>query len=102
MLAAIDQHRAEITALCRRHDVRSLDLFGSATGADFDETRSDVDFLVEFGDASPDGAADRYFGLREGLQALLGHPVDLVMRTAMKNPYFMRTAEQASQRLYAA
>ena len=45
----IDDHRAALIDLCRRHRVRSLAVFGSAARDDFDPDRSDVDLLVEFG-----------------------------------------------------
>jgi len=48
MIADIASHREELRELCRRFHVRRLDLFGSATGDDFDPARSDLDFLVEF------------------------------------------------------
>lgn len=43
------RHREAIAALCRRHGVARLEVFGSAArGEDFDPARSDADFLVEF------------------------------------------------------
>ena len=36
MMALIEQHRAALTALCRRFKVRRLDLFGSAAKGTFD------------------------------------------------------------------
>jgi predicted nucleotidyltransferase len=95
------QQRA-IAQLCRRHGVRRLDLFGSAASADFDEQHSDFDFMVDFVEQRPAGAADRYFGLMEDLQALLGRRVDLVMRSAVRNPYFLRAADCQRLSLYAA
>ncbi|MDO8691470.1 MAG: hypothetical protein Q7R39_15935 [Dehalococcoidia bacterium] len=49
---------------------------------------SDLDFLVEFASPGPVGVADRYFGLLESLEALFGRPVDLVVASTIKNPYF--------------
>ena len=37
-------------------------------------------------------ALDAYFGLKEGLEALLGRHVDLVMPSALRNPYFRNPA----------
>ncbi len=38
------KHLEDIVGLCRRHNVRRLDVLGSASlGDDFDPTRSDVD-----------------------------------------------------------
>lgn len=94
--------RPRIAELCRRHAVRQLDVFGSAVRADFDGLRSDVDFLVEFSGAEPHGAADRYFGLREDLEAMVGRPVDLVVRAAVRNPYVLRAIERERRNVFAA
>lgn len=42
----ITARRAEIAELRRMHSVRRLQVFGSATPADLDSTRSDVDLLL--------------------------------------------------------
>jgi len=42
--------REAIGELCQKHGVRSLVVFDSALTEHFDDTRSDVDFLVEFAD----------------------------------------------------
>jgi predicted nucleotidyltransferase len=99
---SIDQHRAELSELCRSYRVLSLSLFGSATRTDFDPDRSDYDFLVEFEALPPGQYADAYFGLIEALEQLLGRPVDLVVSSAIKNPYFRQSVEQTRALLYAA
>lgn len=98
----IESLRERITESCRRYQVRRLDLFGSSVRDDFDERHSDVDFLVEFVDPSPQGAADRYFGLRDSLQTVLGRPVDLVVREAVRNPYFLEAIARERCTVYAA
>ena len=103
MAMQIETHRARIAELCRRYRVRRLDVFGSAVRDDFDDGASDVDFLVEFLESRPEGAADRYFGLHQGLQEELHRPVDLVVGNAIRNPYFQRSLErQARLNLYVA
>lgn len=102
MQPLVDHQRLRIADLCRHYGVRSLDLFGSASTGEFDSLHSDVDLLVDFQDASPAGAADRYFGLKEDLQALFGRSVDLVMRRALRNPYVLRAVNRQRDRLYAA
>jgi uncharacterized protein len=98
----IEDHRAELAELCRRYRVRSLSVFGSATREDFDPERSDFDFLVEF-EALPSGQySDAYFGLLESLERLLGSPVDLVVSSAIRNPYFRQSVERTRAVLYAA
>ena len=101
MHAAVAQHREAIEELCRQYGVAKLDVFGSATRDDFDEARSDVDFLVEFADVPGLGALRQYFGFKEDLEKLLGRPVDLV-EGAIENPYVLRSVEESREPLYAA
>lgn len=101
MASVLDAHLAEIPELCRRYGVSRLELFGSATSDAFDPQRSDLDFLVEF-DADPSGLFDRYFGLKESLEALYGRPVDLVTAGSMRNPYFVEAVNRSRQLVYAA
>ena len=101
MHASLEQHRAAIAELCRRYGVRTLDVFGSATTPDFDESRSDVDFLVEFAYASGRGGLADYFGFKEDLERLLGRSVDLVSGK-IENPFFRRGVEATREPLYAA
>lgn len=101
MIPEIEQHRAELETLCRRFGVRRLELFGSAATDAFHFGRSDLDFLVEFAPPLGPGYADRYFGLLEALEALFGRPVDLVVVSAIKNPYFRESVEKTRELLYA-
>jgi uncharacterized protein len=98
----IDDHRAALIDLCRRHRVRSLAVFGSTAREDFDPDRSDVDLLVEFEPLAGDGYADAYFGLREALEVLFGRDVDLVEAPAIRNPYVRADVERTRTLVYAA
>ncbi len=98
----VADHQDEIAALCRRFRVRRLELFGSAATGSFDPASSDVDFLVEFAELRPGEWADAYFGLKERLEALRGRPVDLVMPSAVTNPYLLRAIEAGRTQPYAA
>ena len=102
MESLIEQRRLDIHQLCRRYRISRLELFGSATGSGFDEDASDVDFLVEFEPLKEGEHADAYFGLRESLEKLLSHPVDLVMTRAIRNPYFLESVNASKTLLYAA
>ncbi len=87
-LALLTQHKSEMR---RRFGVRSLALFGSRA-RDQARAGSDIDVLVEF-----DGPATsaRYFGLQFFLEDLLGAPVDLVTKKALRpqlRPFIERDA----------
>jgi hypothetical protein len=98
----IEIRRAEVAELCRRFHVRRLEVFGSATRNDFDPSRSDVDFLVEFEPESPLRGLDQYFGLKEAMETLFDRQVDLVEAGAVKNPYLLAGIERSREILYAA
>jgi predicted nucleotidyltransferase len=98
----IEDHRFALEALCSRFHVRRLELFGSAVGETFDQESSDFDFIVEFHDRPANGYADSYFGLAEALTELFHRDVDLVVLSAIKNPYFRESIERSRTLLYAA
>ncbi len=102
MIRDIVERRAELESLCRRYDVLRLDVFGSAATGAFREESSDLDFLVEFEPEANEGYADRYFGLLESLETLFSRPVDLVVASAIRNPYFRESVEKTRTSLYAA
>ena len=102
MIAVIQEKSAELEQLCRRLHVRRLDLFGSAATGEGLAGESDLDFLVEF-EPLPSGAyADAYFGLLESLEQLFGRHVDLVVRSAIRNPYFRQSVDATRTLVYAA
>jgi len=96
----LDQYRTQIADLCRQYGVRKLELFGSAARGDL-RADSDIDFFFEF-DSNPAGLADRFFGLMEDLEMLLGRKVDLVSSQGVRNPYFLQVANRHRVTLYAA
>jgi uncharacterized protein len=103
MIDLVEQHLEEIRVLCREFNVLRLELFGSAASAEFDPERSDIDFLVEYPPDYDFGPwLSRHFELRERLESLLGHPVDLVMVSGLRNPYVIRSIERSRKPLYAA
>jgi len=98
----IQDNQKVIESLCRQFHVLKLEVFGSAVSDEFDETRSDVDFLVEFEALEPAPLADCYFGLLAELERLFGRNVDLVTTRSLTNPYFLRAVNRTRRLLYAA
>lgn len=84
MHASIAQVREQIEALCLNFGVVTLEVFGSAArGHDFDDARSDADFLVSFGSAKFEHLTS-FIDFKEALEATLGRAVDLVEREAIE------------------
>jgi len=102
MSPLIEQHREELIALCRRHHVRRLEVFGSAAGDGFDAARSDVDLLVEFDSGIKASRFGNYFSLKRELESLLGRKVDLVEPGGIRNDHYRRGIDATRVPLYAA
>ena len=98
----LSTNRSAIEELCRAHHVRRLAVFGSATSSRFDPERSDVDLLVEFDSRQRTKRFEDYFGLKEGLEALLGRSVELVTPDALANPFFAASVADSEAELYVA
>jgi hypothetical protein len=101
MIRELEQRRSEVEAVCSRFGVRRLDLFGSGVAHRALPESSDLDFLVEFALPIGPGYADRYFGLKEALEVLFSKPVDLVVASAIRNPYFREAVERTKAPVYA-
>ena len=88
MIPLLQNNQNKISELCKEHHVLSLFVFGSASRInDFEDGKSDIDFLVEFDPEYKHIAFDNYFDFRDGLIKLLGTNVDLVSSKALKNSY---------------
>jgi hypothetical protein len=100
VIALIEQQKTSIADLCRRHEVRRLDLFGSAVRGDFQPERSDLDFIVQFTRTGYAGYADAFLDFAEALERLLGRKVDLLTERMIRNPYFRASVEATRQIIY--
>lgn len=80
MPTIIEQHRDKLEALCKKHHITYLALFGSYARGD-NTPDSDVDLLVEFAEGYTKGLA--FFGVKEELSNVLQHDVDLVEKAAL-------------------
>lgn len=98
----VDNHRAALAEIGRKHGVRRLAVFGSAARGDFDTARSDVDLLAEFADPLAPGYADRFLDFALAAEALLGRRVDVLTTRSVKNPIFRRQIEKDLEEIYAA
>jgi hypothetical protein len=83
--------RDDIAALCRQHRARRLELFGSATRADFRPDTSDLDFVVDLPeDQPPGGYADAFFGLKQGERPAVPRQATLI------SPWFAEAASDGA------
>ncbi len=102
MVPQVAENLDRIAEACRRHGVRRLFLIGSALSDRFDPSRSDVDFVVDFGPRERKGFHDVYFLLLADLESILGRHVDLIEASALRNPYMIASVNRTKRMLYAA
>lgn len=101
---SVDLPQGEIRALCRRHRVSELALFGSALRDDFGP-QSDLDFLVRFEAGAEQPWLGHFQALADDLSALLDRRVDMIDWNAIERSrnWIRREAILSSaQRLFAA
>lgn len=102
MLPLIERHRKEIADLCRKHQVKRLELFGSAARETDDTKVGDIDLLVEYLSYDSPTLADQWFGLNEDLEAALDKQIDLSSSRNIRYPYFLESINHDRVKLYAA
>ena len=102
MVAIIEDQRESLEALCRKHYVRRLEVFGSAADGRFDPDKTDLDFLVQYQAMSPPDHYEAYFGLWEDLQALFQRKVDLVEPHTLRNPYLISAVNESRKVVFTA
>jgi predicted nucleotidyltransferase len=96
--ALLRDKKEGIAAVCRRHQVCELSLFGSALRPDFGPD-SDIDLLVEFNPGISVGLLQ--FGeLQAELESLLNRKVDLVSKRGLR-PLLRESILQQIEPLYA-
>lgn len=100
MIQLVEDQKQNIADLCRKYEVRRLDLFGSAARGEFQPEKSDLDFIVQFARTGYAGYADAFLDFAEALERLLGCKVDLLTERMIRNPYFRASVEATRQIIY--
>lgn len=101
MHSVVRNKRDKIIEICRKRNILSLTLFGSAAGNQFNPESSDLDFIVEFEKMKPKDHAQQYFGFIEDMEHLFQRPVDVIESKGIKNPYFQRSVDESKELIYA-
>jgi predicted nucleotidyltransferase len=97
----VESQIRDIRVIAREFGVARLDVFGSVCTPAFDETRSDIDFLAEY---PPDYDFGPWLVRLQDFEArlsdLLQRDVDVVLVTALRNPWFKREADKTRTVIY--
>lgn len=99
VIQEILQQQETIAALCRKYYVRRLELFGSAASTRFDTAKSDIDFLVTFENVPQARSFNIFFDLKADLQSLFKREIDLLEKSAIRNPNLLRSIQMNPKEL---
>lgn len=94
-------YQNQLETLCKRHQVRSLYVFGSVLTDRF-LAESDIDMLVEFEGVDLFDYADNYFDFRDALENLFMRKIDLLEYKALHNEIFKAQINPKKQLLYVS
>lgn len=90
----------KLSVFCKKWNIVEFALFGSVLRNDFN-SESDVDVLVSF-DQNTNISLFDLVEMQEELESFFGREVDIVEKTAIKNPYRMKNIFSNMEVLYAA
>lgn len=96
----ISKHSSEFKYLCRTHNVKSLYAFGSATTANFDYNKSDIDLLVEIDVPDPIERGEKLMSLWDTFEIFFQRKVDLLTNSSLRNPYLIKDIESTKILIY--
>lgn len=96
----IDLPEEKIAEFCQQWQITEFALFGSVLTEDFG-SNSDIDVLVTFAADSGNSLFDMA-QMREQLQAMFAHEVDLVEKAGLRNPFRRHNILKNMEIIYAA
>ena len=99
-MARIAVDRDKIAEFCRKWEIKEFSLFGSVLRDDF-RPDSDVDVLVVYAENAA-WNLHAYMRAREELEELFGRKVDLVEKSAVRNPFRRHHILNNREIIYAA
>lgn len=86
--------------LCQKHKVKYLYAFGSATGENFNDQRSDIDLLVEIDEPDPIERGEKLISLWDNFEYFFQRKVDLLTDTSIRNPYLRKSIDSSKILIY--
>ena len=90
----IELNMDKIISLCKKYKVAKLWVFGSILTPRFNAD-SDIDFIVEFDRERLEllDYADNFFDFIYSMESVVGRKIDLVVDSAIRNPYFRKEVD---------
>jgi len=102
MIAILKDNMDEIIETCKRMQLQSLYLFGSASNEKKFTKNSDLDFLYKFKKDKNGLTISQfdYFDLMFSLEEITGKKIDLVAEEKIKNKFFLERVNGEKIKIY--
>jgi len=94
-----EQNIEQIKQLCKEFRVKKFSVFGSVLTDHF-SSDSDIDFVVDFDENDPIKYTDLYFQLKDNLEQILKHQIDLIEERGIRNSFFRKEIEESKVVIY--
>lgn len=91
--------KSAIHALCKKHKVEELYVFGSAATGEISE-ESDIDFLVKFKDIDVHDYLLNYLDFKFALEEITKRKIDIIEIQTLKNPILIQSIEKSKELVY--
>jgi predicted nucleotidyltransferase len=90
----------DFSALCKAHNVRYIYAFGSSITKRFDNTKSDIDLLVDIDCTDPVERGEKLISLWDTFENFFNRKVDLLTETSIHNPYLRKSIDSTKILIY--
>jgi hypothetical protein len=95
----IEDNIKKIVALCQKHKVNKLFVFGSVLTPRFNDN-SDIDLVVDFKRNDVEDYFNNFFDFKYSLEELFGRDVDLLEEQTIRNPYLKKSVDATKTLIY--
>lgn len=101
-MSILDEKLETIRAVCQAFHVVQMDAFGAVAEDRFDPARDTANFLVACEPSNPRAQYERFFGLLQALEILLGCRIDLVDYKALQEGTISQQVPEVIRPVYLA
>jgi uncharacterized protein len=100
VLISLFKDKSDFIDLCKKHKVKKLFAFGSAMTNRFDQSKSDIDLVVELDIIDPIEYGEALLALWDSLEEYFERKVDLLTEDSITNPYLKKSIETSKRLIY--
>ena len=90
----------EFNLVCKTHNVSYIYAFGSSITNRFDNSKSDIDFLIEIDYSDPIERGEKLISLWDTFEELFQRKVDLLTDKSIYNPYLRKSIDSTKILIY--